>query len=201
MSAFAESKERIRGWSWPMKLAALAAVAIILFLAWDSYVKPLAHDWDIAATGIEKEVDEIYRASMLASDLSRKHMREPVTTLGPVTLPPREAEERLFELVSETADRHGVRPSISKLPRAKLPKSVLTGITHGANRIERLTADVKFDARPEAAIAIIADLESIPEIQAVTSVRMVRDVGGRLKVHLIVESWVISSEADTGAAA
>ena len=60
--------------------------------------------------------------------------------------------------------------------------------------MERITGDLRFDASPTEAIAIIAELEASPTIEAVSDVRMTLQ-GGRQKVRvdLTVESWIVSS--------
>jgi len=77
----------------------------------------------------------------------------------------------------------------------KLPRGTLSKILRTSQRAERITGDLRFDAAPTEAIAIIAELEATPTIEAVSDVRMTLQ-GGRQKVRvdLTVESWIISSE-------
>ena len=59
----------------------------------------------------------------------------------------------------------------------------------------RITGDLRFDASPQEATAIIAELEASPKIEAVSRVRLTRQ-GGRPKVtvDLSVESWIIATK-------
>ena len=77
----------------------------------------------------------------------------------------------------------------------KLPRGTLSEILRTSQREERITGDLRFDAAPTEAIAIIAELEATPTIEAVSDVRMTLQ-GGRQKVRvdLTVESWIVSSE-------
>ncbi|MCZ6494322.1 MAG: hypothetical protein O6933_09610, partial [Planctomycetota bacterium] len=57
------------------------------------------------------------------------------------------------------------------------------------------TGDFRFDAAPDEAIAIIAELESSPMIEAISSVRITRVSGTRkVTVDLTVEAWIVSAE-------
>ena len=63
-------------------------------------------------------------------------------------------------------------------------------------RVQRITADVRFDTGPEEATAIIAELEECPEIEAISSLRLSRRHGGRRKVRvaLTLDAWIVSAE-------
>ena len=67
-------------------------------------------------------------------------------------------------------------------------------------RGERLTGDLKFSAKPEVALAILCDLETSPDIDQFSIVRLSKDQNGKVKVHYVLEAWVIASEGSSSAA-
>ena len=57
------------------------------------------------------------------------------------------------------------------------------------------TGDLRFDATPAIAAKVIAALETSPDIDAISSLRMTRQPGPRrVTVVLTVESWIVSAE-------
>jgi len=93
--------------------------------------------------------------------------------------------------------KHGISDhSFSLRARGKLPKTALVGAMPAGKRAERMSGDLKFSAKPEVAMAILADIESSPDIEQVASVRLVKDANGKVRAHFVLEAWVIVS--DTG---
>ncbi len=61
--------------------------------------------------------------------------------------------------------------------------------------MERISGDLKFEARPEAALSIISELEDSPAIESITSVRLSTEAGpGKVRVDLTLEAWVVGSD-------
>jgi hypothetical protein len=60
--------------------------------------------------------------------------------------------------------------------------------------VARITGNLRFDATPEEAIAIIAELEANTTIEAVSDVRVTEQSGRQVRVDLTVESWIVSLE-------
>lgn len=68
-----------------------------------------------------------------------------------------------------------------------------------ANRIDRQVREIQFDATPEDIAAVVADLESAPEVAAISRVQLRRgdqqDSAARLlKATISVEAWVVSKK-------
>lgn len=184
-----------------LQWALLTVIFLGLFWVWDQYVRPLADKWDKQVSAIESRVKDIRATETISSKFPG--LQEVAVTLGPVDTPTteKEAEAAFVDAVNRVLQKNGAtNQSTSYRSRGKLSKTALMSITGGTKRIDRYTGDLKFDATPKATAAIIADLESDPDIEAVDSVRMTRDTNGKVKVHLTVETWVISSEASKGEA-
>ena len=91
---------------------------------------------------------------------------------------------------SKTATATTLVPMLSKLRRGTLSRIIAPG-----EQVERITGDLRFDATPEVAAEIIAELEASPDIDAISNIRMTRQPGPRkVTVDLTVETWIITAE-------
>ncbi len=180
--------------------ALLAAIGVTLFLAWDSWVGPMVEDLDRKAETISNDVRSIRAARDLATDLRKTELSNIVTGVGAVRPPrsPAAGTGSFTTVVNELMKKHGITDQdFSLRTRGKLPKNALIGVLPAGKRAERLTGDLKFSAKPEVAVAILAALESSPDIEQVSSVRMTKDQGGKVKVQYTLEAWVQATETAT----
>lgn len=181
--------------------AIIAAIGMFLFMAWDQYLKPVADDWNTRAEVIQTQVREVRAGEQVAQELQRSQLKNLVTSMGPVRVPVSvpEGSKRFNDFVLDVLKKHNIGThDYSFGSRGKMPKNVLTGVTAG-KRLDRYTGDLKFDATPKVAAAIIAELESSPDIESINSARLTRDTGGKVKVHLVIEAWLLSTESGSGA--
>lgn len=195
MSERASKMDRFRALPRAIQWAAIAALGMVLFLAWDWYIAPAADRWNKEADAIQNRVHEVRAVQDATSDVGT--IRGLVTNLGPVEPPTGESigAAQFNNVVNQVIKKHGAtNDSLGLRSKGKLPKTALPSFARG-KRIERWTGDLKFDATPSAAAAIIADLEASPDIEAIESVRISRDAQGKVKVHLAIEAWVLSGEA------
>jgi len=193
---------RVQGFPRAIQWLLLAAVGLVLFLTWDGVIRPLTEDFDSTSSRIEAQLNEIREGRNVTKDLRASAMKNAVVSLGEVAKP--EAIDvvsaNLNTLVNETLKKHAAtNPNFSARTRGKLPNNALTSVRQGG-RIDRYTVDLKFDATPQAAAAIIADIESSPAVHSVNSIRMVRDTGGKVKVAIAFEAWTLEAKSKGGAA-
>ncbi|MCH8152606.1 MAG: hypothetical protein IH830_09575 [Planctomycetes bacterium] len=176
--------------------ASLAAIGIGLFLLYDQHVRPITTSWHDHADEILKEVGEAARSENRSRQL--RAMREPILGLGAVETPGNEAQgsNALNDAVNEVLKRHTVaRDSFNLRGATRLPRNTLSQIIQPNQLVQRITGDFRFDAAPDEAVAIIAELESSPMIEAISSVRITRVSGTRkVTVDLTVEAWIVSAE-------
>ena len=176
--------------------AGLAAIGIGLFLLYDQYVRPITTDWHDHANEMLKEVGEAARSEHRSRQL--RAMREPIWGLGAVETPGKEAQgsNALNDALNDVLKRHSVtRDSFNLRGATRLPRNTLSQIIQPNQLVQRITGDFRFDAAPDEAVAIIAELESSPVIEAISSVRITRVSGTRkVTVDLTVEAWIVSAE-------
>ncbi len=176
--------------------ASLAAIGIGLFLLHDKYVRPITTTWNDNANERLKEVG----VAAMSENRSRqlRAMREPILGLGAVETPGNEAQgsNALNDAVNEVLKRHSVtRDSFNLRGATRLPRRTLSQIIQTNQLVQRITGDLRFDAAPDEAVAIIAELESSPVIEAISSVRITRVSGTRkVTVDPTVEAWIVSAE-------
>lgn len=208
MSQFSQTLlSQFRAMSRMMQIGVVALLGILLFLVLDSTL------WEYART-LNGRADSVER---VIAD-SRQHLkevtqqtRELVAVYGPVDLPSKEAagSERLNQAVVDIVKGHGSKItnfSYKAIDGSKLGREALQGLSTArpGERYDRLRADVKFDCTTEIAAAVLAQLESHPDIEAISSLRIVRhDQAPRVSVTLQVEAWVIAPPVERrgGAAA
>ena len=75
----------------------------------------------------------------------------------------------------------------------RLPKGSLTSIRSSRQRVTRLRGDLRFEAGVEDALEIIAELESSPKIESISSVRLDKLAQRRLQVYLILDTWILTT--------
>ncbi len=173
-----------------------AAVIAVLFLVWNDYVVKLTDEWDGRAERMLAKVDKAAGDTQRLQSLRR--LRPVVLGLGPVDEPGSEsdAEKRLNMTINEVLKEHAVlHDSFSYRGPSKLRRGTLSRVIAPGRQVERISGDLRFDATPAIAAAVIAALEASPDIDAVSSLRMTRQPGPRrVTVVLTVEAWITSAE-------
>ncbi|MHC4776206.1 MAG: hypothetical protein ACYTBR_13205, partial [Planctomycetota bacterium] len=180
--------------------AVAAAVGIALFMAWNDYVLTWAAALNDQADKLLADAREAAGGERRARRLNG--LRNVIQGLGPVERPGSESQAddlALNDAVNEVLKAHRVsEDSFNYRGPEKLKRGTLSQILRPGQRVERITGDLRFDASPEEAIAIIAELEASPTIEAVSDVRLAVLAGRqRVRVDLTVESWIESSESRT----
>jgi hypothetical protein len=174
--------------------AIVAGIGVALFMIWNDYVLSWAAAWNEQADELLADAREAAGGERRASRVDG--LRNTIQGLGPVQRPGAEsqAELALNDAVNNVLKRHTVsRDSFNYRGPTKLPRGTLSRILRPGQQVERITGDLRFDATPEAAIAIIGELEASPTIEAVSDVRITKQSGPRkVTVDLTVESWIVS---------
>ncbi len=136
-----------------------------------------------------------------AREQAGAQIRTGIGLYGPVAFPGEAAErsEVFNRKVNEVLGRHSVKGDRRVTRTAPLETGPLDAVAGQNRRIDRLIMDVQFDASPEQVSAVIADLESTPEVAAISRVQLRRESGGEagagsrsLRVNLSVEAWLLA---------
>ena len=182
--------------STPVQWSIGAAVFAVLFLVWNDYVVQLTDTWDGRAERMLANVDKAAGDSQRLQSL--RQLRPVVLGVGPVDEPGSEsdAEKRLNIAINEILKEHSVvHDSFSYRGPSKLRRGTLSRVIAPGQQVEHITGDLRFDATPGTAAAIISALEASADIDAISSLRMTLQPGPRrVTVVLTVETWIVSAE-------
>ena len=176
--------------------AICAAIVITVFLIWNDFIGPQTASFNEEARMLLARHEMIRGRQRLRLV---KSLAAPIRALGTVEEPGTRAEsgQALIRAVIEVLKKHSVSDDSWVLGNpTNLPRGTLTELTGDGGRVQRITADVRFDTGPEEATAIIAELEECPEIEAISNLRLSRLHGGRRKVRvaLTLDAWIVSAE-------
>ena len=183
-----------RAAQWAVGGAAVVVVALI----WQDYVLKFTDDLNQEADRLLAQVSEVAASGQRLKNLQA--VKDVARGLGEVEKPGRErdAEAALNDAVNQVLKRHTVsRDSYNYRGPSQLRRGTLARIIPPGQQVERITGDLRFDATPHAAVAIIAQLEKSPRIEAVSNVRLTKESGQKVSVDLTIEAWVVSPKRRT----
>ena len=185
--------QRFRQMPRAIQWGAYAVAGTFLFIGINDYVWKQAGAWTAEADRIEMQFQSVREGQKIASTL--RSMRDPLVAHGEIRMPDQagEGSPALDAAVADVMNRHSIRHTYDR--RAPVTrKGSLATITGGRDEAQTISAELRFEASPEDATAVIAQLESSPDIEAISNVRITRITGGqrRLKVQLTLEAWVFS---------
>lgn len=186
-----QSIDRFRESPKLMQWAFYGAVVLIVFLGWDQFIRPQISELNAQSRSYEERIERLRHADTLT--LQIRSLRDTIIAVGDVAPPrsPSEGEAALHNAINELTSMYSAsNVTFNMRPGGTLPRGALAQLT-GGEQAERMTARVNFDASPDDAMAIIAGLESRPEIETITSAHLTRSSGRRLSVVLNIEAWVL----------
>lgn len=122
---------------------------------------------------------------------------------------PGEAAERsqaFNRRINEVLSKNAVTGDRRITRTAPMEPGAMDAFAGQNKRVDRLIMDIQFNASPEQVSAVLADLESSPEIAAISRVQLRRETGseggaapGRtLRVNLSAEAWLLSRKEGGG---
>lgn len=191
--------ERFQQMPRAIRWASYAGIGIMAFLVWDMSIRSLYLEWSFAADQIESNVREVRQAKY---DARLRNLRPVVESTGPVQLPgpPAQTQDELTRFISEllSSYRSVGNDSFQLRERGPLPRNAVRELTGGNQRISRLVGELRFDADPQEAFSIIAELESHPTIVMVNLANLQRQPNQNLSVRLELEAWVKTRRSATG---
>ena len=172
-----------------------AVLFIVLFLAWDRLLGPVAQGWNDRADSIERQVSSVQNATGLNEDFKRR--QQPIVALGGVELPGDDQEGRsaISRIVTEVLQDNRTNGEHKVGPARRLPKATDAALAPwgSGKRLMQISTDVGFEAAPDDAIEIISQLESRSEIESISSIRITKGSGRNIVVDLTIEAWVYGS--------
>lgn len=185
--------EQFRQWPRAFQWLTIATVGTLAFIVWDDTVQAKSKAYATAANEIASRAERVRGLDALERQL--KSLEEPIASIGRVEVPGNAARghDDLNAVVNELLSNYRVsNDEFKSRPEGFLPKKALPLITkNGEKRIQVLKGDLTFESTPEDAIAIIGALESDPAVETIRMLRMNKISAGKVRVRVVVESWVL----------
>jgi hypothetical protein len=189
---FQELLDRIAAFPRAIQWAIWATIGTIVFLMWDATIAQVAADWSSKADTIEMQIREVNKPARLTSST-----KSAITAFGEVQLPREKADgaSGLTNAIHEILASSRVRDDDFKRTKTtRMRSSALPGIAQSGQQIEQVIGDLHFEARQSEVLNVIADLESSPWIDTISSVRLTRIDERLIRVNLSLEAWVVSKK-------
>lgn len=179
------------------KWAVMAAAVLVAFLIWDDLIMPLKAGWDQKAATRLAAIEHATGAQ--SPSMRSRLMGAEIAARGRIEIPgdADTGSANLSQTINDILGKYSIKSDrLSNNNGGPLPKDALKGLVGPLKQAQRITADLQFDAKVEDAMAIIAELESSPQIEAISSVRLVSDPARRnVTVRLSLEAWVITRKS------
>lgn len=191
--------ERFRDMPRALQWLAMAIAFVVLFNVWDLTIARTIQDLDKSADRIESHVSEIQLSSTLATRWKNEQMA--LQAIGELDVPGTNTATRddLVRAVEDIKAEYNIRDIAFELGKSKrLPnrqqfQKLATQLKrlHGdrGGKLEYYSGKIEFTAKPDKAIAIIADLEAQPAIESISIVRL-RVEDSDVDVDLTIEAWI-----------
>jgi len=192
--------DRARTWPRWLKAAALAGAVVLGWWACQDTVWSIAADYSDRANDLR----QLLSRGRNQSQQGLRSVQDSVVAHGRVQAPRRAAEgsAALAQTATRVINAHS--PNVSNFKydarsSGRFPQSALRGVIAPGQRAERVMGELEFEASPETVSSIIAQLESSPDVDAMSSLRLTRiDASKKLRVKLVIEAWVVGSDGGRG---
>ena len=188
--------QRFRRLPRALQWAVYAAVGMGGFVVVNDHVWKQAAEWRRQADSIQADLQDVHDGRSIADKLLK--MQDTIVAHGPVSIPDSDDAEAGSDAFNATVTAvlkaHSVRnDSFDRRDLSKLKLDHASFVPAG-QEAHYISGDLRFEASPDEAVAVIAELESSPDIEAVTSVRMTRPGSARrVKVQVTLEAWVLTA--------
>jgi hypothetical protein len=185
---------RFRSMSLGGRLGVIAVVVLLGWVALEQWSWSWARAWSEQADRIEQALSD----SRALANEADPQATAGAELFGPVEPPVGESEgaEQMAQAVVEVVKKHSTNNFSYDAQRASARLAGGTA-TAGGQRLSKVSGEVQFEATPEEAAKIIADLEASPAIEGISSLGFQRRDGERkLVVRLTVEAWVFAARSN-----
>ena len=168
------------------KFAVVVLGFTMLLLVWTELFMPWANAWGDQADALEADIARVDAANTAAAGSNMS-----LLAYGPVDMPDARGEgsQALLESIKGVMATWGITDYKLNESTGGVAVRGLTG-----RRVERIKADLSFNADHEDAVEIIAELEGNPAIESLESLRLTRGKkSGTLDVSTTAQAWVYGS--------
>ena len=177
------AREQVMAMSATGRFALALLVVIVLIMLWTNLFGPWAAQFGDEADAIESQIAQVDR-----SRVGSRATNAAILAHGPIESPGArdEGSQDLIESAKCVMAVYGITDYTLNESGGGVTVRGMSG-----GRIERIKADLAFNAAHETAIEIIADLEADPAVESIEGLRLTRGKrAGTLDVALTTQAWV-----------
>jgi hypothetical protein len=177
------AREQVMAMSATGRFALLLLGVVVLFMLWTNLFGPWAAQFGDEADAIEAQIAKVEQAR-----IGSRSTNAAILAHGPLEAPGArdEGSQDLIESAKGVMAVYGITDYTLNESGGGVSVRGMTG-----SRIERIKADLAFNAANETAIEIIADLEADPAVESIEGLRLTRGKkAGTLDVALTAQAWV-----------
>ncbi|MFZ9880150.1 MAG: hypothetical protein ACO3QC_01955 [Phycisphaerales bacterium] len=198
---FEKALERYRMLPRAGRWGAIAGVVFIGFTLLDSVFWPIADDLNARADRLTTVLE---RASSRAEEFPEE-IEASAIVHGPNLVPGREmlSKEKLASTIVTVLREKGVNQfGLDIRPAQPLPSTVLPEIAAElGGQMGRSVADLRFEATPDVATTLVAELDKNPAIDAVSDLKLTYNPQTkRVAVQMSLEKWGVVNRTVRGGA-
>lgn len=198
---FEKTLERYRMLPRAGRWGAIAGVVFLGFTLLDSVFWPIADDLNARADRLTTVLD---RASSRAEEFPEE-IEASAIVHGPNLVPGREmlSKEKLASTIVSVLREKGVNQfGLDIRPAQPLPSTVLPEIAAElGGQMGRSVADLRFEATPDIATTLVAELDKNPAIDAVSDLKLTYNPQTkRVAVQMSLEKWGVVNRTVRGGA-
>lgn len=170
--------------------AVVIAGALILWFAADEWIWSSAKSLNDTNSRMERALEEGADRERLVSGV-----RTAIPTLGRISVPraERDGSEELSNAVNSVMAKIGLKTfSWEVRPGGNMsPPPELVQLVGADTKLGKVGGELRFNAKQEDVIKVIAGIEAAPEIESITRLKLSRESGDKtVGVTMTVEAWV-----------
>lgn len=170
-----------------------AAVLMIVFFIWDSTIAPISQELSSRIETKQSQIETVRAGTRVSAELQA--IKDTVVAVGPIELPGTETAGRdaLAKAINDILNdkSFGISEDDWEMRTSGRVNAKLTGVPP-RNQIQRLAGEFKFQTSPEQAAEVIAALESNPDIELISRLRLTRLSDRKVEVNVTLETWVLN---------
>ena len=171
----------------------IALAILVAYFAVDSWSWSWARAWDLEADRIQKILSDSAKITANSSD---------TPAIGPETFGPvlpigseSEGAQSMATAVVEIVKKYSTTNFSYDAQRAS---TRLSGVSANGEKIAKVSGELQFECSADVFSKIVADIESSPAIESISSIRLQRkEVEKKLNVRMTVDTWVIPGKSAT----
>ena len=171
----------------------IALAILVAYFAVDSWSWSWARAWDLEADRIQKILSDSAKITANSSD---------TPAIGPETFGP------VFPIGSESEGAQSMATAVVEIVKkysttnfsydAQRASTRLSGVSANGEKIAKVSGELQFECSADVFSKIVADIESSPAIESISSIRLQRkEAEKKLDVRMTIDTWVIPGKSAT----